>query len=154
MEGGGDRLSLQGAGQILIKLSHPGRVFRSAGWQNHRSLSPACCVTPGKILITFMFCLETFGMGDYQATQPGAGFAGKSCPAPIGLGLIFVLWAHACSCWSPTHFFLAFSWDRNLERKTPWVFHGNVLSAGHEPGGDSWRPPVGTFPEVGAGKAV
>lgn len=38
--------------------------------------------------------------------------------------------------------------------RPPGFFHGNVLSAGHEPGGDSWRPPVGTFPEVGAGKAA
>lgn len=72
-------------------------------------MSPSCCVTPGKILIIFVFRLELSGMGDYQATLPGAGFAGKSCPAPTGLGLIFVLGTHACSYWSPTLFSLAFS---------------------------------------------
>lgn len=55
-------------------------------------------------------------MGDYQATPPGAGFAGESCPAPTGLALIFVpigalhfsLWLSLCS-------------DGSLQRRVPWV---------------------------------
>lgn len=46
MEGVGDRLSLQGAGQILIKLSHPGSAF----------LLKECGMAKSKVYVTRLLC--------------------------------------------------------------------------------------------------
>lgn len=61
-------------------------------------------------------------MGNSPTTPPGAGFVGKSRPAPTGLGLAFVLGDGAGSYPEPYAFLLGFLSGQKSSKEGSWVF--------------------------------
>lgn len=123
MEGVGDRLSRQGAGQILIKLSHPGSAF----------LLKECSMAKSKVYVTRSPCncrqninylcvlLGAVWHGWLPGNLSRAGFVGKSHLAPTGLGLTFVLGGRCLFLMEPYKYLVGFLCsDGNCQRKFPW----------------------------------
>lgn len=159
MEWVGDHLSLQSAGQILMKLSHPGSVF----------LLRVCWMAESEVCVSSLLCNSRQSINHVcvllalrQGTWPSNPAKGKLCwkvqssshricpDIHLGGTCLFLL--------EPYSFLFGFLFVQTEISKGrshgPVSVHANVLGLLHELGWDCWRAPLGQFPMVGAWKAL
>lgn len=146
MEGVGDHLSLQGAGQIRIKLSYPGSAF----------LLRVCWMSKSKVYVTSLLCNSGQNI-NHLCVLLGALRHGWSQCNTARDRLCWEIASSSHRTWpdicpgvcarSPrrlTNFSKAFSLFR--QKPPERVVHTNILSLWQELGWGGWRPPAGKFP--------